>query len=189
MNALLLFLIDWQMTNSVMVTGLVMLLIAVSCNAHVLPPSSLSSHGDVLPTIPYPLHEMSSSMLSPADQQLIECANGAEWCRSIMSSTPPPTFNVRFDTTVGSFTVHVNTSWAPPFAQRLYVLAYLHYFQQSAFYRVLNLNGDTKFVTQWGYRGVPEVDAVWNTKQLSNTTWSVAAVRNYSTLWTFTFLH
>jgi hypothetical protein len=106
------------------------------------------------------------------DQQLIDCAQGAAWCRKLMQSQPPAIFDVQFQSTRGPFTVHIVTAWAPPMAQRFWVLAQMGYATDSAFYRVLNVPS-AKFVTQWGYRGHPLVDSAWNTLQLNNVTWSV----------------
>jgi len=98
----------------------------------------------------------------------------------IMSEVPPPAFGVVIATTVGSFTIHVNTSWAPPYAQRLWVMARLDYMTGGPFFRVLNMNdGQETFVAQvcppcvvCGVRGRARgsgscVDAVWTHSQLN----------------------
>jgi len=111
--------------------------------------------------------------LTPHDEFLIRCAHEAPDCRARMHAAPPPTFDIRVGSTRGDFTIHVVTAWAPPMAQRLYVLADLRYFQHSALYRVLYHNVSTRFVTQFGYRGVPRVDEAWIQWQTENITWSV----------------
>lgn len=95
-----------------------------------------------------------------------------------MRAPPPAAFAVRFDTTQGSFTVHVNSSWAPPMAQRFFALARLQYATGSPFYRVLRTNASHAFVSQWGYRGVPGVDQAWVGRQTSTAT---ARVRQSNT--------
>lgn len=114
----------------------------------------------------------------PTDAFLIGCANGDASCEDIMRAPPPPAFRVRFHTTRGDFSVSVNSSWAPPMAQRFYALARLDYFTGSPFYRVLRTNASHAFVTQWGYRGAPAVDQAWVAKRTSSQTARVAPPGN-----------
>lgn len=96
----------------------------------------------------------------------MQCAEELPACASVWAQVAPPAFSVVVDSSQGPFTVHVNTSWAPPFAQRFYTLVLLSYFDGAPLYRVL-----PGFVSQFGYRAVPEVDAAWLALQLSNVTW------------------
>lgn len=97
----------------------------------------------------------------------------------VLTQQAPPTFDVAFDTTAGAFTVHVTTAWAPPYAQRLWVLAQLGYFDGGPFFRTLNLGaGKQAFVAQFGYSGNASVDTCWDAHMTSNTTWSVAKPGN-----------
>jgi peptidyl-prolyl cis-trans isomerase A (cyclophilin A) len=73
-----------------------------------------------------------------------------------LNAKAPETFDVKFSTTVGDFTVHVTRAWAPNGADRFYNLVKHHYFDGSAFYRAI-----AGFMAQWGISGVPEVDRVW----------------------------
>lgn len=94
----------------------------------------------------------------------------------IFADAAPPQFEVHWSTTRGNFTMHVTTSWAPPYAQRLWVLAKLGYFVGGPFFRVLNMPHATPpqaFVAQWGYSGNPPVDNCWDKHLTSNATWSV----------------
>jgi len=120
----------------------------------------------------------------PSDAFLIACAGGDPSCDAIMRATPPPSFNVRVDTTKGSFVVHVNSSWAPPMAQRFFALAQLQYAQTAPFYRVLRDNASHAFVTQWGYRGAPAVDQAWIAQRTSMET---SRVRQSNTRGTVAF--
>lgn len=89
-----------------------------------------------------------------------------------MQLEPPDEFDVSFRLKNGhAFKVQVHTSWAPPMAKRFFILSKLHYFNNSSFYRVLRKDAETNFVAQWGYRGIPEVDAAWISNQESNQTW------------------
>jgi hypothetical protein len=87
-----------------------------------------------------------------------------------MNSIAPASFSTKIYTTKGSFTIHVNKSWAPAFAQRFYILSQLQYAVGGPFYRVLNVNSTTRFVSQFGYRAEPLVDVIWDSLQLSNVT-------------------
>jgi cyclophilin family peptidyl-prolyl cis-trans isomerase len=91
----------------------------------------------------------------------------------IFNETPPPTFEVVFNTTRGSFAIDVVTEWAPPYAARLWHLGRLRYFQGASFYRVLRRSDAEAFVAQFGYRGDPRVDRCWDARMTLNTTWSV----------------
>jgi len=90
-----------------------------------------------------------------------------------MSEVSPELFDVKLETSVGHFTVRVNSSWAPPFATRLWRLSQLHYMEGASFYRVDRLSKDDGWVVQFGYRGDPKVDQCWDQLQTSNQTWSV----------------
>lgn len=117
--------------------------------------------------------------LTVNDAFLVECAKGAPSCASYLTATPPDHFRVRVSTSRGgAFTVHVTTAWAPPFATRFYRLALLKYGEGGPFYRVLALNRTERFVTQFGYRGVPDVDIAWIQLQTSNATSAVVPPGN-----------
>ncbi|GHC48253.1 peptidylprolyl isomerase [Roseibacillus persicicus] len=68
----------------------------------------------------------------------------------------PETFEVVFDTTKGPFEVKVNREWSPLGADRFYNLVKIGYFQDVAFFRVID-----GFMAQFGVHGDPAVNAVW----------------------------
>src|SRR5579872_874351 len=68
----------------------------------------------------------------------------------------PETYDVKFVTTAGDFTVKVTRAWAPNGADRFYNLVRHHFYDGAAFYRAIS-----GFMAQWGISGVPEVDRVW----------------------------
>jgi hypothetical protein len=90
---------------------------------------------------------------SRPDEFLIDCAERRPSCAAEWAVPTPAAFATRFSTTAGTFTVEVNTSWAPPMAARFHLLSRIGYFDGSPFYRVLDRNATTRFVSQWGYRG------------------------------------
>lgn len=68
----------------------------------------------------------------------------------------PESFQVRFDTTKGAFTVQVTRAWAPIGADRFYNLVKRRYYDDVAFFRVLS-----GFMAQTGIHGDPRVSARW----------------------------
>lgn len=73
----------------------------------------------------------------------------------IMQQAGPALYDVLYVTTAGNFTVHVNTSWAPPYANRFWQLSQLGYMVGAPFYRVDFVSVTNAFVVQFGYRGEP----------------------------------
>ena len=68
----------------------------------------------------------------------------------------PESYQVRFETTKGDFTVLVTRSWAPNGADRLYNLVRLGYYTDVAFYRVMDGHS-----AQFGLSGDPKVNGAW----------------------------
>jgi peptidyl-prolyl cis-trans isomerase A (cyclophilin A) len=75
----------------------------------------------------------------------------------------PPTFQVRFNTTKGPFTVLVHRDWSPRGADRFYELATMHYFDGNYFFRVL-----PGFIVQWGINGDPKVAKDWSVLSIAD---------------------
>jgi peptidyl-prolyl cis-trans isomerase A (cyclophilin A) len=68
----------------------------------------------------------------------------------------PETFKVKFETTKGEFVGEFNRKWAPNGADRLYNLVKIGFYDNVAFFRVID-----GFMAQFGMKGVPKVDAAW----------------------------
>jgi peptidyl-prolyl cis-trans isomerase A (cyclophilin A) len=68
----------------------------------------------------------------------------------------PETFQVKFETTAGDFTVKVTRAWAPLGADRFYNLAKHDFFDGAAFFRVV-----PNFIVQFGLGAHPEVNHAW----------------------------
>jgi peptidyl-prolyl cis-trans isomerase A (cyclophilin A) len=68
----------------------------------------------------------------------------------------PETYQVKFDTTRGQFTVTVTRAWAPLGADRFYNLVKHHFYDNAAFFRVV-----PQFVVQFGINASPPVSAAW----------------------------
>ncbi len=73
-----------------------------------------------------------------------------------LNSKAPDQFKVLFNTTKGNFTVEVNRKNSPLAVDRFYYLVKNHYYNDNKFFRVL-----PGFVVQWGMKGKPEIDKVW----------------------------
>lgn len=76
----------------------------------------------------------------------------------------PAKFTVKFETTVGDFDVDCTREWAPIAVDRFYSLVKIHYFDDIAFFRVVQK--PKPFVVQFGIHGNPEVSAVWKDANL-----------------------
>lgn len=68
----------------------------------------------------------------------------------------PETFKVKFETTKGEFVGQFHREWAPNGADRLYNLVKLGFYDDVAFFRVID-----GFMAQFGMKGVPKVDNTW----------------------------
>lgn len=81
----------------------------------------------------------------------------------------PPTFQVRFNTTKGPFTVLVHRDWSPRGADRFYELVTLHFFDGSYFFRVL-----PGFIVQWGINGDPKVAKDWSVLNIADDPFKIS---------------
>jgi peptidyl-prolyl cis-trans isomerase A (cyclophilin A) len=75
---------------------------------------------------------------------------------ALLKAQAPDTYQVKFDTTRGEFTITVTRAWSPLGADRFYNLVKHHYFDNARFFRVL-----PNFVVQFGLSAEPSVNAAW----------------------------
>ncbi|KAF2073942.1 hypothetical protein CYY_004729 [Polysphondylium violaceum] len=75
-------------------------------------------------------------------------------------STAPNTFNVLFETSIGNIELTLNRSWAPVGVDHFYDLIQANYYDQNAFFRVIQ--SPRPFVAQWGIAADPDISAKWN---------------------------
>ena len=74
-----------------------------------------------------------------------------------LKAQAPETFQVKFETTAGDFTVNVTRAQSPLGADRFYNLCKHHFYDGGAFFRVV-----PGFVVQFGLSGYPQVNAAWD---------------------------
>jgi len=75
---------------------------------------------------------------------------------SALTDHAPNTYQVKFITTRGDFTVTVTRAWAPLGADRFYTLVKHHFYDNASFFRVV-----PGFVAQFGLSAYPAVSAAW----------------------------
>jgi peptidyl-prolyl cis-trans isomerase A (cyclophilin A) len=75
---------------------------------------------------------------------------------ALLKDKAPETFQVKFTTTRGDFTVTVTRAWAPIGADRFYNLVKHHFYDNASFFRVV-----PGFVVQFGISAYPPVSAAW----------------------------
>lgn len=76
---------------------------------------------------------------------------------STLTAKAPDTYQVKFETTRGDFTITVTRAWAPLGADRFYNLVKHHYFDNARIFRVV-----PGFVAQFGLSAYPPVNAAWS---------------------------
>lgn len=75
---------------------------------------------------------------------------------SALNAQAPATYNVKFDTSKGSFVVEVHRDWAPNGADRFYNLVKNGFYDNARFFRVIS-----GFMVQFGINADPKISAVW----------------------------
>jgi peptidyl-prolyl cis-trans isomerase A (cyclophilin A) len=73
----------------------------------------------------------------------------------------PAVFEAKFTTTKGDFVIQVTRAWAPRGADRFYNLVKYHFFDGSAFFRVID-----GFVVQFGISARPDVSGAWENAKI-----------------------
>jgi peptidyl-prolyl cis-trans isomerase A (cyclophilin A) len=75
----------------------------------------------------------------------------------------PSLFQVKFETTVGDFTVEVHRDWSPNGADRFYTLVSTGFYDDCKFFRAID-----DFMIQFGINGDPEVTKKWHGVKLKD---------------------
>jgi peptidyl-prolyl cis-trans isomerase A (cyclophilin A) len=95
---------------------------------------------------------------------------------ALLTAKAPATYEARFITTKGDFTIKVTREWAPLGADRFYNLVRHHYYDNAAFFRVLK-----GFVVQWGISAYPPVTAAWEHAPIKDDPVVQSNLRGYVT--------
>jgi peptidyl-prolyl cis-trans isomerase A (cyclophilin A) len=82
---------------------------------------------------------------------------------AILKDKAPDTYQVKFETTRGDFTVTVTRAWAPFGADRFYNLVKHHYFDNARVFRVV-----PNFVAQFGLSAYPAVNTAWRNAKIKD---------------------
>jgi peptidyl-prolyl cis-trans isomerase A (cyclophilin A) len=82
---------------------------------------------------------------------------------STMTAQAPDTFQVKFATTKGDFTVLVTRAWSPRGADRFYNLVRAGFYTDAAFFRVV-----PGFMVQFGISARPDVSVVWKSAKIQD---------------------
>jgi peptidyl-prolyl cis-trans isomerase A (cyclophilin A) len=75
----------------------------------------------------------------------------------------PENFRVEFDTTKGKVILEVTRAWSPHGADRFYNLVKIGFFQDIAFFRVIE-----NFMVQFGIHGDPAISRVWKSATIKD---------------------
>lgn len=105
---------------------------------------------------------------SPYDRALLRPA--------LLIAKAPATYQVKFTTTKGDFTLSVTRAWAPLGADRFYNLVRHHFYDNTSFFRVLK-----GFVVQWGISAYPPVTAAWEHAPIKDDPLVQSNLRGYVT--------
>ncbi len=97
----------------------------------------------------------------PAKGPFPESTNPALRDPAAAAAQAPETFQVKFETTAGDFSVECTRAWAPHGVDRFYSLVKVGFYDDVALFRAVK-----GFVVQFGIHGNPEVSAKWRDAQL-----------------------
>ena len=95
---------------------------------------------------------------------------------ALLKDKAPETYQVKFVTTRGEFTVTVTRAWAPIGADRFYNLVKHHFYDNASFFRVV-----PGFVVQFGISAYPVVSAAWQNANIKDEPVTGSNKRGYLT--------
>src|SRR5437588_600337 len=82
---------------------------------------------------------------------------------ALLKEKAPETFQVKFETTRGDFTMNVTRAWAPIGVDRFYNLVKHHYYDNMVVFRAV-----PGFVVQFGISSYPAVNAAWRNADIQD---------------------
>lgn len=93
-----------------------------------------------------------------------------------LHATAPATYDVKFHTTKGDFTVQVTRAWAPNGADRFYNLVEHHFYDNATLFRVV-----AGFVVQFGIPADPRYGKIWANANIKDDPVKKSNLRGYIT--------
>src|SRR5205085_6225822 len=95
---------------------------------------------------------------------------------ALLKEKAPETFQVKFETTRGDFTMNVTRAWAPIGVDRFYNLVKHHFYDNMVVFRAV-----PGFVVQFGISSYPPVSAVWENANIKDDPVTQSNKRGYVT--------
>ena len=95
---------------------------------------------------------------------------------AMLKEKAPETFQVKFETTRGDFTMDVTRAWAPVGVDRFYNLVKHHYYDNMVVFRAV-----PGFVVQFGISSYPAVNAAWRNADIQDDPVTQSNRRGYVT--------
>ncbi|HEX8763921.1 MAG TPA: peptidylprolyl isomerase [Candidatus Acidoferrum sp.] len=95
---------------------------------------------------------------------------------AMLKEKAPETFQVKFETTRGDFTMDVTRAWAPIGVDRFYNLVKHHYYDNMVVFRAV-----PGFVVQFGISSYPAVNAAWRSADIQDDPVTQGNKRGYVT--------
>lgn len=95
---------------------------------------------------------------------------------AMLKEKAPETFQVKFETTRGDFTMDVTRAWAPVGVDRFYNLVKHHYYDNMVVFRAV-----PGFVVQFGISSYPAVNAAWRSADIQDDPVTQSNKRGYVT--------
>jgi peptidyl-prolyl cis-trans isomerase A (cyclophilin A) len=112
--------------------------------------------GDTAPAKPKPSTAQKTAPAKTGASSAAKSYDRALLHPALLKDKAPETYQVKFETSKGDFTVSVTRAWSPLGADRFYNLAKHHFFDNESFFRVLK-----GFVAQFGISAYPALNDVW----------------------------
>lgn len=97
------------------------------------------------------------------EEQAVEEVDEALLSPGDADEKAPETFTAKFETTAGDFRVKFHREWAPNGVDRAYNLIKIGYFEDIAFFRVID-----GFMAQFGLHGNPKVNEAWSGESIKD---------------------
>jgi peptidyl-prolyl cis-trans isomerase A (cyclophilin A) len=115
------------------------------------------------PTTPAPAKPKSSTATAAKPATAAATYDRALLKPALLKEQAPETYQVKFETTRGDFTISVTRAWSPLGADRFYNLVKHHYFDNARVFRVV-----PGFVAQFGISAYPPVTKAWRDAKIKD---------------------